>query len=124
MWKAAWDILPTKDKLARVVQSNDIEVWSCPLSNSKLETTEHLFLDCDIVRIIWRNSNSPINVAAFEDFHISSWVKVIIDPSKYLAIPKQEVRDFQYFAIIAMDKIWYTRNQVVHNSYQVDVSPC
>lgn len=75
LWKVAWDILPTKDKLARVIQSNDIEVWSCRLCNSKLETTQHLFLNNDIASIIWRNSDWPINVAAFEDFHISSWVK-------------------------------------------------
>jgi hypothetical protein len=46
-----------------------------------LETANHLFLGYDITRTIWRNSNWPLNVEAFVDLHISSWIKAIVNPS-------------------------------------------
>lgn len=95
------------------------EVWSCPMCNSNVETIEHVFLGCDIARIIWIQSDW--NIDAFESFHISSWIKAISEPSKYLEIPSKEVHDFQLFAAIAMDMIWYSRNQVVHNSSKIDM---
>ncbi|GLT62172.1 hypothetical protein SLA2020_348290 [Shorea laevis] len=61
-------------------------------------------------------------MAAFEDFPISHWIKVILDPLKFLAIPKKDIRRFQLFAIITMDLIWFSRNQVVHNSQKLEVT--
>lgn len=115
------DVLPIKAKLAKIIPSNDPEVWSCPLCKAKLEIAAHVFLGCDIARFIWRQPEWPLNVDAFEDYHISSWIKAILDPSKFLAISRKEIHDFQLFATVAMDLIWFTMNQVGHNSIQGDV---
>lgn len=59
--------------------------------------------------------------SVFENFDVSNWIKAILDPQKFLAIPRKEIHDFQLFAAVAMDQIWFTRNQMVHNSIQVDM---
>lgn len=54
---------------------------------------------------------------------MSNWVKFMLDLQKHLAIPKREIHNFQIFAIVVMDVIWFTRNQVVHNnSYKLDIT--
>lgn len=59
-------------------------------STISLETTNHIFLGCEIARIIRRQSNWPffsffsnwpLNVEAFANLHICSWIKAIGNPS-------------------------------------------
>jgi hypothetical protein len=40
---------------------------------------------------------------------------------KKIAILRKEAHDFQLFVVVAMDRIWFSRNQTVHNSTQVDI---
>lgn len=54
--------------------------------------------------IIWRHSNWPLNVEAVVNFYTSSWINAIINPSKFLAIPKKEIYNFQILTSIPTDK--------------------
>jgi hypothetical protein len=44
----------------------------------------------------------------------------IIYPFEWLAIPKNEVRRFQFFAAITLDRIWFSRNKLVHDAIKPD----
>lgn len=66
-------------------------------------------------------SQWPLRTTALEAFPISSWIKSILNPPKFRAIPRKEARCFQLFAIIVMDIIWFSRNQVVHNSHKLQI---
>lgn len=104
-----------KANIARFSQSTNEEVQLCPLCNSCLETLPHLFLGCDIAIVIWRNADWPINIDGFKDFPVSFWVKVFLNPHKFLTIPKKDNWKFQIYVVVVMDLLWFSRNQVVHN---------
>lgn len=58
---------------------------------------------------------------AFEYNHfveqpLKEWLKVILDSSKFLNIDPEESHSFQLFSIIAMDSVWFLRNQVIHHA--------
>lgn len=47
---------------------------------------------------------------------MTTWIKIIINPKTKLPIQEQEAQQFQLFATLAMDNLWFLRNQVIHNS--------
>jgi hypothetical protein len=79
-------------------------------------------LRCDEAIIIWMNSNIWfLNLAAFENNPISDWIKVLLGPQKFLAIPNREFWRFHFFANVVLDVIRFSRNQVIHNYYKIDI---
>jgi len=66
-------------KLAKFIPSNGNKVCFCPLCNKQLETAQQFFfLGCDIVRIIWRQSNWPLKIHAFENLPIGTSIKLLL----------------------------------------------
>jgi hypothetical protein len=63
---------PIKANLSKFFPSYDQKAWSCSLCILKLEYSQHLFLGCDIARIVWRQSKWQLNIEAFVDFLISN----------------------------------------------------
>jgi hypothetical protein len=53
---------------------------------------------------------------AFCDQPFADWIVAILRPHLKLAIPIQEVHKFQLYAAITLDHIWFSRNQLVHQS--------
>lgn len=47
---------------------------------------------------------------------INTWILCILDPENKLQIPKDDINNFQLFAVIAMDNLQFYRNQVVHDT--------
>jgi hypothetical protein len=76
-------------KLVKFVPSNGNKVCFCPLCNKQLETAQQIFLGCDIVRIIWRQSNWPLKIHAFENFPIGTWIKLLLILQNMLPSPKK-----------------------------------
>jgi hypothetical protein len=120
LWKIAWDMLPSRANIGRFIISEDMEAWVCPFCKNSLETLSHIFLECDLDRILWRSSSWPLFPSTFASRHISDWILAIIFPVMMLAIPKYEVRKFQLFASLTLDFIWMARNKLIHNGIQ----PC
>jgi hypothetical protein len=93
-----------------------VDAWVCPFCKGPQETLSHIFLDCDLARILWRASPWPHNTAVFSSRPISDWILAIIYPIDWPAIPKDEVRSFQLFAARTLDHIWFSRNKLVHEA--------
>jgi len=50
VWRVVANLLSTKYKLAKVFRIKD---HTCFLCQQAQETTDHLFVQCDVVNIIW-----------------------------------------------------------------------
>ena len=95
-----------------------VNVWVfCPFCKGPQETLSHIFLDCDLVKILWRSSLWPLNTAVFSSRPISNWILVITYPIDWLAVPKDEVSRFQLFALLH-SLWWFTINKLVHEALQ------
>lgn len=84
------------------------------------ESVEHLFLHCPFIICIWRQAPWPVNLAVLELQSIVEWIKIVLDPSQMLNLNLKLEHSFMLYAVIAMDSIWFTRNQVVHNHIPAD----
>jgi hypothetical protein len=114
LWKIAWDILPSRSKIGRFVISAEEDAWVCPFCKGPVETLCHIFLECDLARILWRSSPWPLMTSVYASRPISDWISAIIFPAASLAIPSSEVRKFQLFAALTLDFIWMSRNKLIH----------
>lgn len=92
----------------------------CPLCDAAEESVEHLFLHCPFISCISRQAPQTINLAALELQSIMEWIKIVLDPSRMLNLSRKLEHSFVLYAVIAMDSIWFARNQVVHNHVPVD----
>jgi hypothetical protein len=118
IWKIAWNILPTKERLNSVFSSTDITV--CPLCKSGEDSIHHLFFNCIFARVIWRHSYWPINSTAFHFTNMLDWIKVLISPGLNLNIPKEDHHRFQIFASVTCDTLWFSRNKAYHENLSFD----
>ncbi|XP_026459270.1 uncharacterized protein LOC113359923 [Papaver somniferum] len=50
LWKCVKNILPTRDKLADVIQD---EEFGCPFCSHTLETASHVILECPLSKAVW-----------------------------------------------------------------------
>jgi hypothetical protein len=118
LWKIAWDILPSRGNIGCFVASVDVDAWVCPFCKGPQKTLCHIFLECDLARILWRTSSWPLIISGFATRPISDWVLAILYPVEWLAIPKNEVRRFQIFAALTLNLIWFSRNKLIHDALQ------
>jgi len=114
-------MLLSRANIGRFIISEDIDAWVCPFCKNSLETLSHIFLKCDLARILWRSSSWPLFPSASASRHLSDWILAIISPVMMLAIPKSKVRKFQLFASLTLDFIWMARNKLIH--YGIQPSP-
>ncbi|GJS58641.1 RNA-directed DNA polymerase, eukaryota [Tanacetum coccineum] len=52
-WRVCLDKLPTRADLS--LRGMDISLIACPLCNSAVESTSHIFFTCPLARQVWRN---------------------------------------------------------------------
>jgi hypothetical protein len=76
------------------------------------EALTHIFLDCDLTRILWRSSSWPLITLGFSARPISNWILAILFYVEMLAIPKQVARKFQLYASLTLDLIWFSRDKI------------
>jgi hypothetical protein len=120
LWKIAWDILPSRTNIGRFVSSVDLDSWVCPFCKGPQETLSHLFLECDLARLLWWNSPWPLITSSFVVRPIADWIAVIVNRALLLAIPRKEVRKFQIFAALTLDFIWFSRNKLIFEGLKPD----
>ncbi|XP_059440565.1 uncharacterized protein LOC132173020 [Corylus avellana] len=118
LWKVAWDILPSRAKIGRFVASADPAAWLCPFCKGPPETLSHIFLECDLVRFLWRSSPWHISISDFSYMSTSEWILAILSPMAIFGITKVEVRKFQLFAALILDIVWRCRNLLIHEGVQ------
>lgn len=118
LWKITWNILPVRTNIFKFVSNVDQEVQCCPFCLGPLETLQHIFFECPLARLIWFNSNWPMNLTAFTNLPIGSWTQALLRPHDWLGIPVKEVHNFQLSALILLDQIWLARNILIHKGVQ------
>jgi hypothetical protein len=113
LWKIAWNILPTKERLSQLFNVN--LDFSCLLYKIADDSLQHLFFGCIFVRIVWHHSFWPLDSTTFNFSSMVDWIKLIISPTNSLSIPLADCHRFQIFASVACDILWYYKNQAFHN---------
>ena len=92
--------------------------WVCPFCKCPFETLCHIFLGCNLARILWRSSPWPITTSSFSARRISDWILAVVYHLDKLVIPLAKTRKFQLFATLTLDFIWFSRNKVIHEAIQ------
>jgi hypothetical protein len=118
LWKIAWNILPTKDRLSQFFPINSDH--SCPLCKVETDFMHHLFFNCVFAKVAWRHSFWPLDSAAFSFTSMVDWINIIISPGCSLGIPHVDHHNFQIFASMACDILWFYRNKVLHDGLSFD----
>ncbi|KAF5469211.1 hypothetical protein F2P56_013300, partial [Juglans regia] len=114
LWKVYNDILPTQLSLSHCLPIADNQIY-CSLCHMENESLDHLFLNCIYSRVLWRNAPWPLDITCFAQAGIRNWINIILNPSDKLQISVSEVHNFQLFSTLAMDTLWFIRNQTIHN---------
>ncbi|KAF5477688.1 hypothetical protein F2P56_004305, partial [Juglans regia] len=114
LWKVYNEILPTQLSLSHCLPLTENQVL-CSLCHMENENLDHLFLNCIFSRFLWRNAPWPLDITCFTQAGIRNWVNIILNPSDKLQISASEVHNFQLFSTLAMDTLWFIRNQTTHN---------
>jgi ribonuclease HI len=71
LWLACHDRLPTKSMLLkRKIVPDD----SCPLCTHDKESLLHILRDCDMVKPVWTNLNTPLPSDFFSPSSIKTWI--------------------------------------------------
>lgn len=78
-----------------------------------------MFLACPLATILWQESPWPIYISAFSGYSIQEWIRLILNPKSFFQAPSIPARDFLLFAGVAMDCLWFARNEVAHKNTQV-----
>lgn len=110
LWKVAWDALPSRQKIAEKLQANFQGEEICPLCGNSSESLPHLFFFCSFARLLRRSSPWPISVDIVTSGSIHHWLRMLLNPSRFLYIPDSDSHHFQLFAALTMDSIWRARN--------------
>lgn len=122
LWRVVWNALPTRNHLARIIPNDVAEFGFCPLCEGALETVEHVFLYCPIVQCVWRQAPWPLNMELLHLSSIVDWIQVVLNPRKRLAITSSDEHPVVVYIVVAMDMIWFLRNQKVHEGISADPS--
>ncbi|GLT68009.1 hypothetical protein SLA2020_402740 [Shorea laevis] len=117
LWKIAWNILPTGDRLQFFQPVSPLKL--CPLCKAAEDSLHHLFFRCDIARVIWRNSPWPLDSTVLNFPSMMDWIKFIISPSS-LGINRKDHHHFQIFAAVLCDLLWFYRNKAYHDGLLFD----
>ena len=102
LWRIAFNLLPTRDKLSEFSPSSDT---SYPLCNAKTESALHLFTHCHIARAIWFGSRWKIRIDSWHVQSPSHLIELLIDPPPSLQLDKEQRNEFLLFGALALDLI-------------------
>jgi hypothetical protein len=118
LWKIAWNILPTKERLSQIHITTDEN--ACPLCKVAFDSLHHLFFECHFARVVWRQSFWPLDSTAFTFTTLTEWIQLIISPGSSFGIPLMDQHKFQIFAAVACDILWFYRNKAYHDGLSYD----
>lgn len=90
------DALPLRGKMWQFTHHENMDTLCCPMSHNALETANHLFLECIFSRVIWRESVWPLNVGVFDQYHISQWIKFILDSRNHSSEISNQCENREY----------------------------
>ncbi|KAL2942986.1 LINE-1 retrotransposable element ORF2 protein [Bienertia sinuspersici] len=109
-WKIMSKAIPTKDNL----QKRKMEVSPlCAFCNNTLETTTHLFRDCEVTKRIWKATPLGINCDSNPNIELAEWIKNFLNLF-YKEDGKDDQRSADFMATLWA--IWVNRNDICLNN--------
>uniref|UniRef100_A0A803Q9F4 Reverse transcriptase domain-containing protein n=1 Tax=Cannabis sativa TaxID=3483 RepID=A0A803Q9F4_CANSA len=111
IWRALTGCLPTKDKLPFVIDK------MCPLCDSALEESTHLFWDCPFASALWFGGPFPMNLANFIDSSLADRVAAAA-----LVIPAELLVQFFIFLGCLLEHEYHA--PVTHSAPHRNSSAC
>jgi hypothetical protein len=81
MWRLAKNILPTRDNLSKkgILLEN-----ICPLCQSGVESTEHLFMQCQLARLTWFSSQLGHHIP--QNLNLNDWLLHGLQCEEHLSV--------------------------------------
>ena len=110
IWKIAWDVLPTREFLARRMAGLDS---SYPWCHHHQESVVHVLFECLFAIIVRRHTSIPINIFSIPSKSASDWIKSILNPVSLLGLCPSVGPSFSLLAAITCDCIWWSRNKLI-----------
>jgi hypothetical protein len=106
MWRLVKNILPTRENLSKKGITLDL---SCPLCHHDVESSNHLFMHCNLMRLTLFASNLGTHIPQCVDLSvwILSWLTC------------KDMVGTQLFCILLW-KFWYGRNQTIFKGVVID----
>lgn len=120
LWKCLQSALPLRGFLSQFVVSDDRLAGLCSLCGLEIEMAEHLFLRCQIARVVWREAPWPIQVDLIPSVPLAVFVNQLLYAHHFFGIAKSSLHPFILCAALLMDSLWHLRNEVVHCSATPD----
>lgn len=121
LWKFLQAALPIQGLLAPFLSSTSSVGFLCPLCGLAMETTEHLFMRCQLARFAWHESSWPLHMKLVIEILFAVFVKQLIMTHRFFGIGKASLQHFMLCPYIVLDSIWHLRNEVVHKLARPDL---
>jgi hypothetical protein len=114
LWKMIWNIIPSKHRISHSLPSSHLDT-TCSLCAGPIDSIFHLFFNCPIARVVWRQSFWPLDITALHIEDMTVWLSIILNPTR-IGIPAEDTHLFQIFAVVACDHIWFSKNNAYHEN--------
>ena len=110
-WKILHHAIPVKAELnCRGVHC----AMNCLMCNNAIETQDHLFLHCDLARVVWFGANIPIIHLIQAAFIVDSWVKDLLKQHNASDNNNSNLQK----TLTLLWCIWFHRNQIMFEGKQ------
>nr|POF00550.1 putative ribonuclease h protein [Quercus suber] len=113
LWRIAFNLLPTRDKLREFSPSSES---SCPLCNDETESAMHLFTHCHIARACWFGSRWNIRIDSWNVQSLAHLIEFLVEPPPSLQLDKEQRNEFLLFGALVLDLIWMWRNKAINEN--------
>ena len=83
VWRIDADVLPTRCRLARVLEVAD---HTCLMCNEGPESTFHIFVECDVVNRVWFQSEWGLRIQEVGSEDIIDWVQFAVGDARLVRL--------------------------------------
>ena len=83
----------------------------CLMCDSEVESTSHLFLQCNFARVVWHGSALAIRTTELNTFSVKQWIWNYIKTNSITGSMKMELPQAMFTLLWS---IWNHRNMVLH----------
>nr|GEV26566.1 RNA-directed DNA polymerase, eukaryota [Tanacetum cinerariifolium] len=109
-WKVKMDVLPTRFNISR--RGMDIDYMSCSLCDNGVESSNHMFFSCSLVRHLYRKISAWWDVP-FRDVHsYMEWLEWLV--TMRLSSKLKDILEGVFFVLWWL--IWSFRNKVLFDT--------
>ena len=118
LWRIAANLLPSKEIISRFNESMDL---CCPLCNSAVETTLHLFMVCPFSKSLWFQSQQGLRMEVFNFESPSKFVNFLLSPNFVSNLLPSQREEFLLFGAILCDVVWKQRNLSIFENMDINL---